>query len=47
MTYELEVPHKLVVVHPIFHISMLKKCLGDPSLTVPIENVGIKDILSY
>ena len=26
---------------------MLKKCLGDPSLIVPIENVGIKDNLSY
>ncbi|XP_069146065.1 uncharacterized protein [Solanum lycopersicum] len=34
-------------VHPVFHISMLKKCLGDPSLRVPIENVGIKDNFSY
>ena len=24
----------------------MKKCLGYPSLVVPIENVGIKDILS-
>ena len=26
---------------------MLKKCLGDPLLIVPTENVGIMDILSY
>ena len=26
---------------------MLKKCLGDSSFIVPIENVGIKDNISY
>ncbi|WMV32248.1 hypothetical protein MTR67_025633, partial [Solanum verrucosum] len=26
---------------------MLKKCMGDPSLIIPTENIGIKDILSY
>ena len=26
---------------------MLRKCLGDPSLIVPTDNVGIKDNLSY
>ncbi|WMV32270.1 hypothetical protein MTR67_025655 [Solanum verrucosum] len=26
---------------------MLKKCIGDPSLIVQTENVGIKDNLSY
>ena len=26
---------------------MLKKGMGDPSLIVPTENVGIKDSLSY
>ncbi|XP_069149166.1 uncharacterized protein [Solanum lycopersicum] len=44
---ELELPKELATVHPVFHISMLKKCMGDPSLTVPTENVGIKDSLSY
>ena len=27
---ELELPQELTVVHPVFHIFMLKKCLGDP-----------------
>ena len=29
------------------HISMLKKCLGNPSFIVPTDNVGIKDNISY
>ena len=35
------------MVHQVFHISSLKKCLGDTSLIVPTENVGMKDNLSY
>nr|XP_019067543.1 uncharacterized protein LOC109119455 [Solanum lycopersicum] len=41
VAYELELPQKLATVHPIFHVSMLKKCLGDPSLIVPTDNFGI------
>ena len=41
MAYELELPQELVVVHPVFYISMLKKCLVDLSLIAPTENVGI------
>ncbi|WMV37797.1 hypothetical protein MTR67_031182 [Solanum verrucosum] len=47
IAYELELPSQLLVVHPVFHISMLKKCLGNLSLIVPTENIGIKDNLSY
>ena len=46
MSYELELPKELTVVHSVFHIFILKKCLSDPSLIVPTENVGIKDNLS-
>ncbi|KAK4738510.1 hypothetical protein R3W88_002207 [Solanum pinnatisectum] len=31
----------------VFHISMLKKCIGDPSLILPTESIKIKDNLSY
>ena len=34
------------MVHLVFHVSMFKKCLGDSSLIVPTEDVGIKDNLS-
>ncbi|WMV37389.1 hypothetical protein MTR67_030774 [Solanum verrucosum] len=47
VTYELKLPQELAVVHPVFHISMLKKYMRDPSLIIPTENVGIKDNLSY
>ncbi|XP_059288970.1 uncharacterized protein LOC132042446, partial [Lycium ferocissimum] len=32
---------------PSFHVSMLKKCVGDPSLIVPVDTIIIKDILAY
>ncbi|WMV30550.1 hypothetical protein MTR67_023935 [Solanum verrucosum] len=47
VAYELELPQKLTAVHPVFHISMLKKCMGDPSLIIPTEDICIKDSLSY
>ncbi|WMV49956.1 hypothetical protein MTR67_043341, partial [Solanum verrucosum] len=30
-----------------FHISLLKKCVGDPAFVVPLQTVGVKDSLSY
>ncbi|WMV37915.1 hypothetical protein MTR67_031300 [Solanum verrucosum] len=47
VAYELELPEELAAVHPVIHVSMLKKCMGDPSLIIPTEDIGIKDILSY
>ncbi|WMV60292.1 hypothetical protein MTR67_053677 [Solanum verrucosum] len=47
VAYELELPQELAAVHPVFHISMLKKCIGDPSLILPTESIKIKDNLSY
>ena len=47
VAYIFELPQELEAVHPVFHISLLKECLGDPSLIVPTENFGIKDNLSY
>ena len=47
MAYELELPAELVAVHPVFHISLLKKCVGDPSSIVPLESVAVKDSISY
>ncbi|KAK4717775.1 hypothetical protein R3W88_016113 [Solanum pinnatisectum] len=47
VAYELELPQELAIVHRVFHISMLKKCMGDPSLVIPTEDIGIKDSLSY
>ncbi|WMV30170.1 hypothetical protein MTR67_023555 [Solanum verrucosum] len=45
--YELELPQELAAVHPVFYISMFKKCMGDPSLITPTKDIGIKDNLTY
>ncbi|WMV30846.1 hypothetical protein MTR67_024231 [Solanum verrucosum] len=47
VAYELELPQELAAVNLVFHISMLKKCMGDPSLIITTEDIGIKDSLSY
>ncbi|WMV18679.1 hypothetical protein MTR67_012064 [Solanum verrucosum] len=47
MAYELELLQDLAAVHPDFHISLLKKCVGDPASVVPLEIVAVKDSLSY
>ncbi|WMV14936.1 hypothetical protein MTR67_008321 [Solanum verrucosum] len=47
VAYELELSQELAVVHPVFHISMLKKCMGNPSLIIPTESIEIEDSLFY
>ena len=38
---------ELSSVHPIFHVFMLKKCLGDPTCILPFEGLGVNGDLSY
>ncbi|CAN4090624.1 unnamed protein product [Withania somnifera] len=41
VAYELELPQELSIVHPVFHVSMLRRCIGDPSRITPIEDVQV------
>ena len=47
VAFELKLPAELAAVHPVFHISLLKKCVGDPTSIVTLESVAMKDSLSY
>ena len=47
MAYRLELPPEMSLVHPVFHVYMLKKVVGDPSTIVPIEAIEVNEELSY
>ncbi|WMV46507.1 hypothetical protein MTR67_039892 [Solanum verrucosum] len=44
-SYELDLPNDLASAHMVFHVSFLKKCVGDPIYIVPLESLGIKESL--
>ena len=47
VAYKFELPSELAPVHPVFHVSILKKCIGDLISILPIEGFGVDENLSY
>jgi hypothetical protein len=47
VAYQLELPAQLSDVHDVFHISQLKKCLRVPEEQLPLEEVNVKNDLTY
>lgn len=45
--YEIELPAELSAVHPIFHVSMIKKHISDSTVVDPSESFDVQDSLSY
>ncbi|XP_070015013.1 uncharacterized protein [Nicotiana sylvestris] len=45
--YKLELPPEMSLVHPVFHVSMLRKVVGDPSTIMPVETIEVNEELSY
>ncbi|GJR20619.1 putative reverse transcriptase domain-containing protein [Tanacetum coccineum] len=47
VAYRLDLPKKLDGVHDTFHVSNLKKCLADPTLQVPLEEIQVYAKLNF
>jgi hypothetical protein len=47
VVYQLELPESLSGVHDVFHVSQLKKCLRVPEEHIPLEELAVKEDLTY
>ena len=47
MAYELALPPSISGVHPVFHVSMLRKYVGDPSHILDFSAVQLDGNLTY
>ena len=47
VAYQLELPESLSGVHDVFHVSQLKKCLHVPKEQIPLEELIVKEDLTY
>ncbi|GJW03982.1 putative reverse transcriptase domain-containing protein, partial [Tanacetum coccineum] len=47
VAYRLDLPKELDGVHDTFHVSNLKKCLADPTLQVPLDEIRVDDKLNF
>ncbi|GJZ42302.1 hypothetical protein Tco_0589188, partial [Tanacetum coccineum] len=47
VSYRLDLPEELNGVHDTFHVSNLKKCLADPTLQVPLDEIRYDAKLNF
>nr|GEV26512.1 putative reverse transcriptase domain-containing protein [Tanacetum cinerariifolium] len=47
VAYRLDFPEELNGVHDMFHVSNLKKCLADPTLQVPLDEIQVDAKLNF
>nr|GEV81619.1 hypothetical protein [Tanacetum cinerariifolium] len=47
VAYMLDLPEELDGVHDTYHVSNLKKCLADPTLQVPLDEIRVDDKLNF
>ncbi|GJZ04183.1 putative reverse transcriptase domain-containing protein [Tanacetum coccineum] len=47
VAYRLDIPEELNGVHDTFYVSNLKKCLADPTLQVPLDEIQVDAKLNY
>jgi hypothetical protein len=46
LAYRLQLPESMVGVHPVFHISMLRKYIRDPELKIEVDPIIIQHDLT-
>ena len=46
-SYKLKLSIELALMHPVFHVSMLKRCIGDSVSILPLEGLGVDANISY
>jgi hypothetical protein len=47
VAYQLSLPENLSVVHDVFHVSQLKKCLRVPEEQLPVKGLEVQEDLTY
>ncbi|GJY05236.1 putative reverse transcriptase domain-containing protein [Tanacetum coccineum] len=47
VAYRLDLPKELDGIHDKFHVSNLKKCLVDPTLQLPLDEIRVDDRLNF
>ncbi|GJZ89238.1 putative reverse transcriptase domain-containing protein [Tanacetum coccineum] len=47
ISYRLRLPQELNSVHHTFHVSNLKKCLADPTLQIPLDEIQVDAKLNF
>jgi len=47
VAYKLDLPSDLALVHSMFRVLLWKKFIGDHTLVIPRERVGLMESLSY
>ncbi|GJZ89235.1 putative reverse transcriptase domain-containing protein [Tanacetum coccineum] len=47
IAYRLRLPQELNGVHDMFHVSNLKKCLVDPTLQIPLDDIQVDAKLNF
>ncbi|GJT48005.1 putative reverse transcriptase domain-containing protein [Tanacetum coccineum] len=47
VAYRLRLPEEINAVHDMFHMSNLKKCLADPTLQVPLDEIQVDAKLNF
>ncbi|KAI3795205.1 hypothetical protein L1987_37854 [Smallanthus sonchifolius] len=47
VAYRLDLPVELSGIHPMFHVSDLRKCLADDTAHIPYDEIEVDDRLNY